>query len=160
MTGARILSGISGRLSTGARHVVNHAAYVQPVVSLATEVSWTLHAVMQYKSLRLSAMSTLLDHEQVELFPKRTFRCDCPTSSTSVACTLHRVLEEPNADNSYGQNFKGMFCRCGRPYDPTTETETMLQCVICEVRNFVLRRSEIELHQHSRVSRIGTTNHV
>ncbi|KDQ16851.1 hypothetical protein BOTBODRAFT_106538 [Botryobasidium botryosum FD-172 SS1] len=73
------------------------------------------------------------DHEQIELFPKRAFRCDCPTTSLPHACTLHTTATEPeNADNTYGQNFKGLFCRCGRTYDASTERETMVQCVACE----------------------------
>ncbi|KAF8309694.1 uncharacterized protein EI90DRAFT_3052621 [Cantharellus anzutake] len=72
------------------------------------------------------------NHEQIELFPKRNFRCDCPTSSSPISCMLHRLTEEPNAENPYGQNFRGIFCRCGKPYDPTAETETMLQCLVCE----------------------------
>ncbi len=67
-------------------------------------------------------------------FPKRDFRCDCPTSALQHPCTLHTTPEEENATNHYGQNFKGVFCRCGRPYDPNTERETMIQCLACEVR--------------------------
>ncbi|KAG6890036.1 hypothetical protein C0995_012493 [Termitomyces sp. Mi166 len=65
-------------------------------------------------------------------FPKRKFRCDCPTTSITRACTLHKTLEEVNASNTYGPNFKAQFCRCGRPYDARTEQETMIQCLICE----------------------------
>ncbi|KAI0041484.1 hypothetical protein FA95DRAFT_1565342 [Auriscalpium vulgare] len=72
------------------------------------------------------------DHEQVELFPKRHFRCDCPTTSLAHPCTLHTKLEEPNTSNTYGQNFVGAFCRCGRPYDASKERETMIQCLACE----------------------------
>ncbi|KAH9849357.1 hypothetical protein C2E23DRAFT_870675 [Lenzites betulinus] len=73
------------------------------------------------------------DHEQLELFPKRNFRCDCPTRSLAHACTLHTVLEEPNdGTNVYGRNFHGTFCRCGRPYDAQNERETMIQCLACE----------------------------
>ena len=73
------------------------------------------------------------DHEQLELFPKRHFRCDCPTSALENACTLHETLEGPNQENIYGQNYEGVFCRCGRHYDPTQERETMIQCLACEV---------------------------
>ena len=73
------------------------------------------------------------DHEQVELFPKRHFRCDCPTSAIQHPCTLHKTCEAENTENSYGQNFKGTFCRCGRPYDSNQERETMIQCLSCEV---------------------------
>ncbi|KAF9465925.1 hypothetical protein BDZ94DRAFT_1343311 [Collybia nuda] len=72
------------------------------------------------------------DHDQLELFPKRNFRCDCPTTSITHPCSLHKALEEENTSNVYGQNFKGLFCRCGRPYDPKTERETMIQCLACE----------------------------
>ncbi|KAG8935196.1 hypothetical protein FRC01_007429 [Tulasnella sp. 417] len=73
-------------------------------------------------------------HEQLELFPKRAFRCDCPTSTVPVHCALHAgtATEPPNAENQYNQNFRGDFCRCGRDYDPLTETETMIQCIGCE----------------------------
>ena len=74
------------------------------------------------------------DHEQLELFPKRAFRCDCPTRALPHACALHRTPEEPNARNAYGQNFRGLFCRCGRVYDALVERETMIQCLACEVR--------------------------
>ncbi|KAI0071617.1 hypothetical protein K474DRAFT_1668856 [Panus rudis PR-1116 ss-1] len=72
------------------------------------------------------------DHEQVELFPKRHFRCDCPTSALPHPCSLHTTLEEENTENKYGQNFEGAFCRCGRPYDAQSEKETMIQCLSCE----------------------------
>ena len=73
------------------------------------------------------------DHEQLELFPKRRFRCDCPTSSVPHPCTLHTTAEDENTSNEYGQNFKGLFCRCSRTYDAQTERETMIQCLACEV---------------------------
>ena len=79
------------------------------------------------------------DHEQVELFPKRRFRCDCPTGALSHPCGLHKRPEEMNVDNAYGQNFEGRFCRCGRTYDAHTEVETMIQCLACEVRSSLSR---------------------
>ncbi|EPQ51221.1 hypothetical protein GLOTRDRAFT_81366 [Gloeophyllum trabeum ATCC 11539] len=74
------------------------------------------------------------DHEQLELFPKRTFRCDCPTRAfpASHRCTLHTAAEPINEGNRYGQNFRGVFCRCGRKYDVRRERETMIQCLACE----------------------------
>ncbi|KAJ7705439.1 hypothetical protein B0H17DRAFT_973989 [Mycena rosella] len=72
------------------------------------------------------------DHNQIELFPKRNFRCDCPTTAIAHACTLHTDPAPPNAGNQYGQNFHAKFCRCGRPYDAKTERETMIQCLSCE----------------------------
>ncbi|PPR01204.1 hypothetical protein CVT26_016085 [Gymnopilus dilepis] len=52
--------------------------------------------------------------------------------SIAHSCALHPKLEEENANNQYGQNFKGIFCRCGRSYDPKSERETMIQCLACE----------------------------
>ncbi|KAJ7489336.1 hypothetical protein FB451DRAFT_687122 [Mycena latifolia] len=72
------------------------------------------------------------DHNQIELFPKRNFRCDCPTTAIAHACTLHTDAEPPNTANQYGQNFQSKFCRCGRSYDAKTERETMIQCLSCE----------------------------
>ncbi|KAI9566108.1 hypothetical protein HD554DRAFT_2221741 [Boletus coccyginus] len=72
------------------------------------------------------------DHEQVELFPKRHFRCDCPTTAVPHPCTLHNTTEQENGANQYGQNFRALFCRCASPYDPKTERETMIQCLACE----------------------------
>ncbi|KIK67421.1 hypothetical protein GYMLUDRAFT_37543 [Collybiopsis luxurians FD-317 M1] len=71
------------------------------------------------------------DHEQIELFPKRNFRCDCPTEAISHPCSLHTTSEPVNESNLYGQNFEALFCRCKRTYD-ATEKETMIQCLACE----------------------------
>ncbi|KAF8600969.1 hypothetical protein BDV93DRAFT_400053, partial [Ceratobasidium sp. AG-I] len=74
------------------------------------------------------------DHEQIELFPKRHFRCDCPTTSLHPACTLKSPAQPPNTENTYGQNFTGggLFCRCSTNYDVKLERETMVQCLACE----------------------------
>lgn len=75
-------------------------------------------------------------HEQLELFAKRDFRCDCPTARLGHPCSLPpsgNPKAELNTSNAYGPNFKRVFCRCGRPYDPHSEKETMVQCLACEV---------------------------
>ncbi|TXT07117.1 hypothetical protein VHUM_03287 [Vanrija humicola] len=76
-------------------------------------------------------------------------RCDCPTSSmvppaeaaeagpskSKRHCTLnppHQQPQLPNEKNRYTKNFAGKFCRCGRDYDPLTETEAMVNCLACE----------------------------
>ncbi|KAG6371256.1 hypothetical protein JVT61DRAFT_9721 [Boletus reticuloceps] len=88
----------------------------------------TLHGICSSCSIACHT-----DHEQVELFPKRHFRCDCPTSVIPHhPCTLHKTTEEANGTNQYGQNFRGLFCRCAKPYDSKTEQETMIQCLACE----------------------------
>lgn len=81
------------------------------------------------------------DHAQIELFPKREFRCDCPTRLLDHPCSLaatagstNGVKLEINEFNKYNQNFYdgGRFCRCHAPYDAETERETMVQCLVCE----------------------------
>lgn len=96
-----------------------------------------------------------VDHRLAELFVKRHFRCDCPTeygaqqagtsSASSKAggssraqanCTLNPPETQPqpsNEENVYSHNFAGKFCRCGRDYNPETETEAMIACIACEV---------------------------
>uniref|UniRef100_A0A1B0ATL0 UBR-type domain-containing protein n=1 Tax=Glossina palpalis gambiensis TaxID=67801 RepID=A0A1B0ATL0_9MUSC len=78
------------------------------------------------------------NHELIELYTKRNFRCDCPTERMAGnRCRLNANLKQPialNENNIYNQNFQGLYCNCHRPYpDPeTTVEEFMLQCVICE----------------------------
>ncbi|EDW71206.1 putative E3 ubiquitin-protein ligase UBR7 [Drosophila virilis] len=79
------------------------------------------------------------NHELIELYTKRNFRCDCPTLrlGSEKHCALNPQLEAvqpPNAGNLYNQNFQGLYCKCKRPYpDPERTTEeVMLQCAICE----------------------------
>lgn len=84
------------------------------------------------------------NHELVELYTKRNFRCDCPTKrmarddGNQNICRLNADLHKPaeaNDNNSYNQNFQGLYCNCHRPYpDPerNTEENLMIQCAICE----------------------------
>ncbi|KAF9314777.1 hypothetical protein BG003_003849 [Podila horticola] len=74
------------------------------------------------------------DHNLVELFTKRHFRCDCGTDKfKTVACKL-----DPKTDghiktlNQYNHNYLGRFCWCDIQYDPAKEESTMFQCVLCE----------------------------
>ena len=97
------------------------------------------------------------DHEQLELFPKRKFRCDCPTAALAQTCTLHKPVqgkevEDVNTKNEYNHNFRGMFCRCGRAYDAKLEMETMIQCVSCEVGLVGSLRSKADLQFSGLVS--------
>jgi hypothetical protein len=83
------------------------------------------------------------DHDQVELFAKRNFRCDCPTCGLEHPCSLvgggKKIVNE---QNRYGKNFENgaEFCRCGREYDAKTERETMVQCLSCEVGTIYYQR--------------------
>lgn len=81
------------------------------------------------------------DHQQIELFPKREFRCDCPTRALAHPCALNGTptatgdAKAPINDfNKYNQNFRdgGRFCRCHSLYDAEKERETMVQCLACE----------------------------
>ncbi|GEM07394.1 E3 ubiquitin-protein ligase UBR7 [Rhodotorula toruloides] len=75
------------------------------------------------------------DHSLVELFNRRNFRCDCGTEAMGAGsfCSIsHRNDAPANTRNHYDKNFEGVFCFCGRPYDPHTEVEDMLQCLVCE----------------------------
>ncbi|KAL3671293.1 hypothetical protein V7S43_003225 [Phytophthora oleae] len=76
------------------------------------------------------------DHDLVELYTKRAFRCDCgnATFPKSNPCKLETDKAPMNSSNSYSQNYGGLYCNCHRPYpDPErTTTEIMVQCVICE----------------------------
>lgn len=94
------------------------------------------------------------DHEQLELFPKRAFQCDCPTRALTHACTLHTAEEALNEKNRYGRNFRAQFCRCGRAYDAEKERETMIQCVACEVRSAECLKAYANFLHDACVSRI------
>ncbi|XP_011495508.1 PREDICTED: putative E3 ubiquitin-protein ligase UBR7 [Ceratosolen solmsi marchali] len=74
-------------------------------------------------------------HDLVELYTKRQVRCDCGnTKFGDKACGLESSKLPVNTDNKYNQNFDGVYCICARPYpDPDeTESDEMIQCVICE----------------------------
>ncbi|WKX88161.1 hypothetical protein Q1695_008083 [Nippostrongylus brasiliensis] len=71
------------------------------------------------------------DHNIVELFTKRRFRCDCGNSKFKSKCTLFEEKDELNKSNEYNHNFAGLFCVCKKPY-PCELDETMHQCVACE----------------------------
>ncbi|GAA5885096.1 hypothetical protein JCM16303_006401 [Sporobolomyces ruberrimus] len=75
------------------------------------------------------------EHELVELFNRRHFRCDCGTEKMGAGscCSISPRDDAPvNTENKYDANFRGQFCFCGQPYDPHTETDSMYQCLVCE----------------------------
>ncbi|CCI41402.1 unnamed protein product [Albugo candida] len=74
------------------------------------------------------------EHELIELYTKRDFRCDCGNSRFASPCTLFPIKDSINERNTYSQNFEGKYCVCHRPYpDPERKSpEVMIQCVICE----------------------------
>lgn len=74
-------------------------------------------------------------HEVVELWTRRRFRCDCGNLKFgSISCKLIPDKDSENHNNSYNQNYKGLYCTCHRPYpDPDGENQgEMIQCCICE----------------------------
>lgn len=80
------------------------------------------------------------NHDLVELYTKRNFRCDCGNSKfTNLKCKLEPEKDLVNSLNKYNHNFGGLYCSCNRPYpDPdlsandTLNNEEMIQCTICE----------------------------
>ncbi|CAG8694736.1 uncharacterized protein OCT59_019415 [Rhizophagus irregularis] len=74
------------------------------------------------------------DHELVELFSKRNFKCDCGTTRLGeAACKLEtKSRNTVNEHNKYDHNYEGRFCWCNVDYDPEKEDNNMLQCVLCE----------------------------
>ncbi|KAF9914248.1 hypothetical protein BX616_008657 [Lobosporangium transversale] len=74
------------------------------------------------------------NHNLVELFTKRGFRCDCGTEKfKTIKCKLDpKPAESINELNKYNHNYLGKFCWCDIQYDPLKEESTMLQCVVCE----------------------------
>ncbi|KAF9953559.1 hypothetical protein BGZ70_000198 [Mortierella alpina] len=74
------------------------------------------------------------DHNLVELFTKRSFRCDCGTVKFKhTPCKLDvKPAGATNELNQYNHNYLGRFCWCDIQYDPAKEESTMLQCVVCE----------------------------
>ncbi|TKY85382.1 hypothetical protein EX895_005544 [Sporisorium graminicola] len=105
------------------------------------------------------SVSCHAEHELVELFNKRKFRCDCGTPNLyrqhepnralqctriteqlvypegAQPCSLRKPGYSPQNDaNAYNHNFDGEFCYCerGKTYDPEKEDETMFQCIVCE----------------------------
>ncbi|KAF9429078.1 putative E3 ubiquitin-protein ligase ubr7, partial [Entomortierella beljakovae] len=74
------------------------------------------------------------EHNLVELFTKRSFRCDCGTGKfKDTKCKLDaKPAGSCNELNKYNHNYLGRFCWCDIQYDPLKEESTMLQCVVCE----------------------------
>jgi len=81
------------------------------------------------------SMTCHTDHEFVELYTKRNFRCDCGNKKfPEVPCKLTPEKDDFNEKNQYNQNFYGLYCTCAAPYpnpDDPIEDE-MLQCIMCE----------------------------
>lgn len=76
------------------------------------------------------SMNCHLDHDIVELWNKRNFRCDCGNPKfENFTCSL-APKPTPNEKNLYSDNFKGLYCYCKTEYDP--DKDEMHQCTRCE----------------------------
>lgn len=87
------------------------------------------------------------NHELLELYTKRNFRCDCGNGRcATVKCKLVTSKDQRNSLNKYNHNFEGVYCHCNQ-FDPVVESaeqeekpgkegeevsEEMNQCTICE----------------------------
>lgn len=120
------------RASPQASHAYTIARYVRDAPSPATGSSLPLLPPPRRPG-RLT-LPFRREHQLVELFNRRNFRCDCGTEAMGAGscCQLAGRQDAPaNAQNEYDKNFRGEFCFCGKAYDPETESDTMLQwCVV------------------------------
>lgn len=78
------------------------------------------------------------DHELVEMYSKRNFRCDCGNSRfMGSACRIVPNKEVLNDNNVYNHNFWGRYCACDKTEDDVDESRSefdnsQIQCVACE----------------------------
>ena len=78
------------------------------------------------------SMNCHLNHDVIELWDKRNFRCDCGNSKFNNVCQCHLNVhkDDVNGNNKYSDNFRGIYCYCKTIYDPNSDT--MHQCANCE----------------------------
>uniref|UniRef100_A0A7E4UME1 UBR-type domain-containing protein n=1 Tax=Panagrellus redivivus TaxID=6233 RepID=A0A7E4UME1_PANRE len=78
------------------------------------------------------------DHELLELYTKRQFKCDCGNGrfADGNTCKLEPEKATRNEYNKYNDNFSNKWCTCKKPYPPEEDTpeadSEMLQCSVCE----------------------------
>lgn len=72
------------------------------------------------------------NHQLVELYTKRVFRCDCGNKKFQSKCLLQPEKDAVNVGNVYNHNFSGLYCTCERPYPDPDDDDEMIQCIICE----------------------------
>eukprot|EP00484_Ammonia_sp_Unknown_P020840 CAMPEP_0197028040 /NCGR_PEP_ID=MMETSP1384-20130603/7845_1 /TAXON_ID=29189 /ORGANISM="Ammonia sp." /LENGTH=517 /DNA_ID=CAMNT_0042456981 /DNA_START=27 /DNA_END=1580 /DNA_ORIENTATION=+ len=80
------------------------------------------------------SMNCHLDHNVIELWNKRHFKCDCGNTkfanSAQTECLLSCQKDDINAANEYNHNFLGKYCYCNREY--SVAHHTMHQCLNCQ----------------------------
>eukprot|EP00808_Paulinella_micropora_P014665 g43223.t1 len=100
----------------------------QPVFSCLT-----CHSVVPVGLCFGCAFTCHIEHQVVEIFGKRHFRCDCGNrkaiSETDYICQLEGKKATENKENSYNHNFAGKYCLCRGEYK---EDDTMFQCHLCQ----------------------------
>lgn len=109
--------------------------WISLVDSLLILICWYICKCGASEPSLLSFIKVLLSPQVVELWTRRHFRCDCGNSKFGQGiCKLQADKEIENAENTYNQNYKGLYCTCHRVYpDPEGEAlGEMLQCCICE----------------------------
>ncbi|CCG83555.1 Protein mlo2 [Taphrina deformans PYCC 5710] len=73
------------------------------------------------------------EHDLIELFNRRAFRCDCGTPAMGgKECCITHETRPVNAQNTYNDNYENVFCYCKKEYDADKEDGTMYQCLLCE----------------------------
>lgn len=77
------------------------------------------------------------EHDVIELFNKRHFRCDCGTKrfegcgqSSCSLYTADTTESVENSENVYNHNFFGRYCICDKEYQE--DSDTMFQCLRCQ----------------------------
>uniref|UniRef100_A0A1I7T442 UBR-type domain-containing protein n=1 Tax=Caenorhabditis tropicalis TaxID=1561998 RepID=A0A1I7T442_9PELO len=74
-----------------------------------------------------------VDHEIVELYTKRKFKCDCGNSKFGEKkCSLYDEKDSVNEYNLYNHNYHGKFCTCEVYYPEDDQVRELVQCEVCE----------------------------
>ena len=73
-----------------------------------------------------------IEHDLLDLYDKRGYKCDCGTFGTAHSCSFIRSKSEVVNDNIYSCNIlKGTYCFCAGAYN--MELDNMYQCINCQV---------------------------
>lgn len=146
-------------LEAEAREAVPYAAECSYDLGYIKQPLYACRTCLNYKAVCVAcSVACHAEHDLIELFNRRDFRwvpaalqglrpkadanrtdvrnsCDCGTEAMGAGscCQISGRTDAPRNDrNKYDHNFRGEFCWCGRPYDPHTEENDMIQCIVCE----------------------------
>lgn len=72
------------------------------------------------------------DHDLVDLYSKRGYKCDCGTLRIpQTRCALRKTDHDESPNEHYGQNFQGKFCVCHESVNDNSYGEgAMFQCLL------------------------------